>query len=434
MTRRHFFGLPTLALAAAPRPNIVIFYLDDMGWIQPGCYGGKLAPTPNIDAIAAAGIRFTDGYVSACICSPSRVGLMTGRYQARSGHDSNTTRRAGSELSLQESTMAQDFKALGYTTAITGKWHLGSSPKHLPAARGFDVSMGTVSNLGEGAFYRGLEVAETLEGAPVTSPVYAREAVRFLDAHHRRPFLLYVPLNAVHAPHAASPAWLAKFAHLDNRRRAYAAMIAEADEAVGTVMARLRALKLEENTLVFCIGDNGGASPEAEMGGLRGRKWTLWEGGIRVPYLAQWKGRIPAGRVSAEPVIQLDVLATALAAAGGRPHDGRTLDGVNLLPLLEGRARTLGRPALYWRYGPQWAIRQGPWKLVRVAPEGKPALHDLSTDPGEQRDLAAEQPERVRQLQALYDRWNSQMPPPRWVDERWNQGEERGAGRKRKKA
>jgi arylsulfatase A-like enzyme len=272
---------------------------------------------------------------------------------------------------------------------------------------------------------------DTLPGAPVTSPVFAREAIQFLDAHRDKPFFLYVPFNAVHAPHDASPQWMDKYAHLTDRRsRAYAAMIAEVDEAVGAVMTRLRQLKLEENTLIFCIGDNGGAAMQAEMGGLRGRKWTLYEGGIRVPFLVQWKGRIPAGRVSSEPVIQLDVLATSLAAAGGKPLGNRTLDGVDLLPLLEGRVNSTGRDTLYWRYGPQYAIRKGEWKLVRVAPEGKPRLYRLSTDPGEQRDLAAAEPARVQELQSLWDRWNATMPPPRWEDRRWNDGEARATGQK----
>jgi arylsulfatase A-like enzyme len=298
-TRRAFLhqaaGLATTAagLSAAPkRPNIVIFYIDDMGYAQPGCYGGKLAPTPNIDALAAGGMRFTDGYVSACVCTPSRVGLMTGRYQARTGHDANTTSRPGSELDLGEITMAQYLKRAGYATGITGKWHLGATEKHLPASRGFDFSVGSVSNLGEGKgphFYRGTQLLETLPGAPVTSPFYAQEANRFIESHRADPFLLYVPLNAVHAPHVASQKWLDRFARIEDcRARAYAALIGAGDEAVGTVMAKLRELKLEENTLVFCIGDNGGAGTLSEMGGLRGGKWNLWEGGIRVSFIAQW--------------------------------------------------------------------------------------------------------------------------------------------------
>lgn len=426
-------GLLVAPAFAADRPNILVLYLDDMGWAQPGCYGGKLAPTPNIDALARNGVRFTDGYVSACVCSPSRVGLMTGRYQSRTGHDANTTRREGSELDLRETTFAQRLKPLGYATGVVGKWHLGDSPRHLPGARGFDFALGSLSNLGEGKFYRGAELMEELPGAPVTSPVYAREACRFLDQQRDRPWFLAVTFNAVHTPHVASPAWLERFKHLERRAQAYAANIAEADESIGVIMARLRELGLEEKTLVFCISDNGGAAEAAEMGGLRGRKWLVWEGGIRVSWLAQWKGRIPAGQVSAVPVIQLDLLPTALAAAGAAVDPAWQLDGVNLLPVLEGRATTLPREALFWRFGVQYAVRAGDWKLVKASNTMAPMLVNLAADRGEQRDLAAQHPEKVRELQALWDRWNAGNLAPRWEDRRWNGEEARAANKDDKK-
>jgi arylsulfatase A-like enzyme len=190
--------------AAETKPNVLVFYLDDMGWAQPGCYGGNLVATPNIDALARDGVRFTHGYVSACVCAPSRVGLLTGRYQARSGHDANTTARAGTGLVLSETLMSQHLKAAGYATAICGKWHLGHEAGYLPAARGFDFSMGSVSNLGEGrgpSFYRGSELLEDLPGAPVTSPVYAREAHHL---HRESAGTAFLPLFALQCrPHAA---------------------------------------------------------------------------------------------------------------------------------------------------------------------------------------------------------------------------------------
>lgn len=425
---------PLYATAAdATKPNILIFYLDDMGWAQPGAYGGKMAPTPNMDALAASGVRFTQGYSSGCVCSPGRVGLMTGRYQARTGHDANPT-KAGRELLLSETTLAQHLKSAGYSTGIVGKWHLGdTSAEFLPAARGFDYSVGTVGNLGEGkgpSFYRGKDLINELPGEPITSPVYARESAGFIEANQGKPWFLLMSFNAVHSPHVASEKWLEKFKHLSKHDAAYAALAAEADEAIGTVMARLRALKQEEKTLIFLLSDNGGAYQNAEMGGLRGHKWFVWEGGIRVSWLAAWKGHIPAGRVSNEPVIQLDILPTALAAAGATTSI--PLDGVNLLPLLEGKTDKLAPRELYFRFGVQQAVRQGDWKLVKAGKDMQPMLVNLATDPGEQTDLSAKEPEKAQALQKLFDQWNATMQPPRWEDQRWN-GEESRKEKKRVK-
>jgi arylsulfatase A-like enzyme len=412
--------------AEAAKPNILIFYVDDMGWAQPGCYGGKMAPTPNIDALAKGGVRFTDGYSSGCICSPGRVGLMTGRYQARTGHDANPT-RAGRELLLSETTMAQRLKAVGYTTGIVGKWHLGdTSPEFMPLARGFDFAVGTVGNLGEGkgpSFYRGAQKLEDLAGAPITSPVYARESIGFIEANKDKPWFLYLSFNAVHSPHVASQKWLDQFKQLPKHDQQYAALVAEADEAVGDVMAKVRELKQEENTLIFLISDNGGAYQNAEMGGLRGHKWFVWEGGVRVSWIAAWKGHVLGGRVSHEPVIQLDVLPTALAAAGVETKPGWQIDGVNLLPLLEGKTDKLAQRELYFRFGVQHAVRSGDWKLVKASQKMEPMLVNLAQDPGEQKDLSAENPQKKKELQSLFDKWNAGMQSPRWEDQRWN-GEE----------
>jgi arylsulfatase A-like enzyme len=189
------------------------------------------------------------------------------------------------------------------------------------------------------------------------------------------------------------------------------------------VLDKLRSLKLEEDTLIVLLNDNGGASADANQGGLRGNKWVLWEGGIRVPFVVQWKGRIPGGKVSAEPVIQLDVLPTALAAAGIEGKPEWKLDGVNLLPLLEGKSPKLDREALYWRFGVQFAVRQGDWKLVKAAKDLKPVLVNLAADKAEAKDLSAEHPEKAKALLALWEKWNGGTVPPRWTDRRWD-GEE----------
>lgn len=433
-------GLATLgtgAIAAeSKKPNVLIFCVDDMGWAQPGCYGGKMAPTPNMDALAAGGVRFTEGYSSGCVCSPGRVGLMTGRYQSRTGHDANPT-KPGRELLLSETTMAQRLKSAGYTTGIVGKWHLGdTSQEFMPLARGFDFAVGTVGNLGEGrgpSFYRGTEKLTQLVGAPITSPVYARESIGFIEANKDRPWFLYLAFNAVHTPHVASAKWLEKFRHLSRHDQQYAGLVAEADEAIGSVMAKLRELKQEENTLVFLISDNGGAYGNAEMGGLRGHKWFCWEGGIRVSWIAAWKGHVPGGRVSAEPVIQLDVLPTALAAAGVAVKPEWQLDGVNLLPLLEGRADKLAPRELYFRFGVQHAVRQGDWKLVKASQKMESMLVNLAQDRGERKDLSAMFPDKKQELQAHFDKWNATMQPPRWEDQRWNGDESRKEVKQEKK-
>ena len=428
MLRLCLLLLAAAPLAAADRmPNVVIFFIDDMGYGDLGCYGGKLAPTPHCDALAANGVRFTDGYVSACVCGPSRVGLMTGRYQARTGHDANGN-RPGTELLKSEVTLADRLKAAGYATGIVGKWHLGEGKEYLPPARGFDVAYGSLDNLAEkkadsDGFYRGSEVVKHPPEYPITSPVYAREACQFVDNHKDKPFLLYLPFNAVHAPRVATPEALKRFAHLPKREQEYAGCLAECDAAVGAVMAKLRQHMLEENTLVFLLNDNGGSSPVANQAGFRGAKWTVWEGGTRTPFVVQWKGHIPGGKVSSEPVIQIDVLPTALAAAGVEAKPEWKLDGKNLLPLLEGKATKLDREALYWRFGVQFAVRQGDWKLVKASKDMTPMLVNLSSDRGENKDLSAEQPTKAKELLALWERWNAGNIPPRWTDRRWD-GEE----------
>ncbi|VGO13111.1 Arylsulfatase [Pontiella desulfatans] len=418
----------------AAKPNVLVIYIDDMGWGDLGCYGGALAPTPRIDSIAAQGIRFDNGYVSSPVCGPSRVGLLTGRYPQHTGHDSNTTaKNPTSKLVLTEVTMAQRMKAGGYATGIIGKWHLGGGEAYLPPARGFDYAYGTISNPAEKTdgyhMFEGGGAADDPAEFPLTMPEYRKRALQFVEDNRDKPWLLYFSPNSVHGPLVASDKYLKAFDHLDNKRKAYAAMIAELDDAVGDLMDRLRSLGLEENTLIFVLSDNGGACKEADMGGLSGKKWLLWEGGIRVPFIAAWKGRIPPGRVSSEPVVQLDILPTALAAAGMENKPEWGLDGVNLLPMLEGK-KALDERTLYWRFGTQYAVRHGDWKIVSAAYDEPPRLINLADDPAEDHDLSAQHPEKMEELQKQWDRWNATMPPPRWKDFRWNRpGEEKDASK-----
>ena len=405
-----------------PRPNIIIFLADDMGYSQPGCYGGTLAPTPNIDALAAAGARFTSGYASAPVCSPSRAALMTGRYQQRTGQDNLINEQPSRFLPLTETLLPQLLKQAGYATAMIGKWHLGHTEGYRPIDRGFDTYYGTYNNKNEVKTY--VRQSTPIPKPPIDSPVFAAEAIKFIDAHRAAhpdtPLFLYLPFTAVHNPIQASPEWLQKFSKTTPPRdRDYAAMVAELDAAIGAVMAAIRKHHLEENTLVIFTSDNGAPAGDGTHNKpLSGGKWSLLEGGIREPYIVQWKTRIPPGRVVETPVSQMDIFPTALAAAGATIPATLTLDGVNLLPLLQNQTTTLPRDALYWRYGPQYAIRQGDYKLVKSERNQPAALYNIAKDPSEKKNLIAADPARAKTLQTLWDAWNATMLPPRWTDPR----------------
>jgi arylsulfatase A-like enzyme len=422
--------------ASARPPNVVLLVADDLGYADLGSYGGKDIPTPHLDALARGGARLTNAYTSGCVCSPTRAGLMSGRYQQRFGFDANAegrpapTDRGPRALDSAQVTFAQRMKALGYTTALFGKWHLGAEPGYRPTERGFDEFYGILPY--------GL-AAQPPEGPPVyrgTAEVprpanhmeqFCAEALGFIDRHQRAPFFLYLPFTAVHGPMVGPEPWLGRMAAVQPAaRRKYAADLAQMDDIVGRVLTRLRERGLEENTLVFFFGDNGGPGGPTSNGILRGTKWTLWEGGIRVPFIASWKGRIPAGQVFEHPVIQVDLLATALAAAGAAVAPEWKLDGVNLLPGLTGATKAAPHDALYWRFGVQYAVREGDWKLVKPHVESAPLLFNLREDPAEKNDRAAAEPARVRALQARWDAWNAQNEPPRWIDNRWNGDGARG--------
>lgn len=414
-------GLLTPAASVAAQPNVVIFYADDLGWGELGCQGNSQIPTPHTDAIARNGVRFTNGYVAATYCSPSRAGLMTGRYPTRFGHEFNSVaNRTG--LRLDQVTLAERLRALGYATACVGKWHLGGGLEYRPTRRGFDEFYGTLANT---PFFHPTNFVDSRlsdDVRPVTDPAfyttdaYAERAVDWIERNKNRPWFLYLPFNAQHAPLQAPKKYLDRFAGItDEKRRIFAAMMAAMDDAVGRVMAKVRALGQEENTIYFYIADNGGPtqSTTSSNGPLRGFKMTTFEGGPRVPFLAQWKGRWPAGKVYDLPVMNLDVLPTAVTAAGGKPESSWRLDGVDLTPFVTGASAARPHETLYWRYGPQWAVRHGDLKLVvSKGGSGKPELYDLSKDIGESKDLAAAQPAKVRELQALWDKWSAEQAEP----------------------
>jgi arylsulfatase A-like enzyme len=424
------------------RPNIVLILADDLGYAELGVQGCGDIPTPNIDSIAQNGTRFTSGYVSCPICAPTRAGLMTGRYQQRFGFETNPGPEAYADpkfgLPREQTTLAERLKGLGYATGMFGKWHLGYRPELQPTQRGFDEFLGFLSGANDylaggrrsDRILRGTEIVDEPE---YLTDAFAREAVSFIDRHAQEPFLLYLPFNAVHAPLQASDPYLQRFPDIaDPNRRTYAAMTAALDDAVGRVLSKLRERGLEEDTLIFFLSDNGGPTSQTTSSNLplRGYKGQTYDGGIRIPFMAQWKGHLPAGKVSDHPVIALDIHPTVIAAVGESADPAWRLDGVNLLPYLSGEATGTPHEVLYWRFHQQRAIRQGEWKLVRGNQSATWELYNLADDIGEQHDLAAREPERVRELTTAWDAWNAELMDPLWVrqDARTQGGGGRGAG------
>jgi len=434
----------TLAVEEPRKPNVIVFLSDDVGWGEYGFQGAKDIPTPNIDSIARQGVRFTQGYVSGPYCSPTRAGLMTGRYQTRFGHEFNSVARQ-SGLSLQETTIADRLKTLGYATIAVGKWHLGESAPYRPWQRGFDEFYGTLNNT---PFYHptnfidsrvSKEVQPVEDDTFYTTDQYSKRAVEFIEQHKNQPWFLYLPFNAQHAPLQAPEKYLARFPEIqDEKRKIFAAMMSAMDDAVGNVLAKVREAGQEENTLIFFLSDNGGptAQTTSSNGPLHGFKATTWEGGVRVPFAAQWKGKIAPGQTYTQPIIQLDILPTVIAAAGAKVDPAWKLDGVNLLPFITGQEKSKPHETLYWRFGEQWAIRHGDAKLLVARGGGtEPELYQLSDDIGELKNLASTQPRQVKELQTLWGAWNAeQAPPSSPKDPPANQQKGKKAGKNRKKA
>ncbi len=446
-----------------PRPNVIFIVADDLGYGELGCYGGKGIPTPHLDALAAGGVRFTNGYVTAPFCAASRAALLTGRYQTRFGFEFNPigakNAAPGIGLPIGEKTVADHLRATGYATALVGKWHLGGTAEFHPQRRGVDEFFGflheghtyvphpwegvttwlrrrALPNGGTGRWTSpdGRLVWTTHMGGnepdydadnpllrssqPVDERVnltdaFTREANDFVSRHRTQPFFLYLAYNAVHSPMQAADAYLAKFAHIpDLHRRIFAAMLAHLDDSVGQVLAHLRTTGLAENTLVVFLSDNGGPTKELTSSNapLHGGKGELWEGGIRVPFIVSLPGRI-APRTLDTPVISLDATATALALAGVSATP-TPLDGVNLWPLLSEKSTAAPHAALYWRVGERHAIRQGDWKLLRQ--RGAWQLYDLAKDIGEQTGRATAEPARAQELAARWEKWNAEQIAPRW--------------------
>lgn len=421
------FLLSLLALAPTHLPaqsktgsskqtNIILIVADDLGYNDVGYHGSRDIPTPHIDALAKSGVHFTNAYAASPMCQPSRAGFMTGRYQNRFGYESNTDFPAAG-LPLSELTLAEALKKEGYATGLVGKWHLGESDDHRPESRGFDEFYGFLSGGHshlKGELLRGGDAVEIKKGEYSTD-LFSAEAVDFVGRHQEHPFFLFLSYNVPHKPIEATEKYLDRFSEIpDRNRRTYAAMVSAMDDGIGDVLRKLKETGNDENTLVIFLSDHGGAgSRGSDNAPFRGEKYSLAEGGIRVPFIMKWAGKIKPGSVYHNPIISLDIFPTCLALARkGRPlPQSLKLDGVDLLPRLEGNNPAPPHPVLFWRARNRHAIRKNNWKLMTGANESL-SLYDLSNDVGEENNLASANPEIVQELNDLFMKWDKGLPSP----------------------
>jgi arylsulfatase A len=406
--------------AASALPNIVFIYADDMGYGDLGCYGARALRTPNLDRLAAEGLRMTDFYSVSPVCTPSRAALLTGRYAARMGiqqmHLSNVlTYEDKTGLPTDETTVATALRARGYATACIGKWHLGHAAPYRPIDHGFDYYYGIPysNDMTPSILMRMGDVIEQPVNQDTLTRRYTAEAVRFIESSRGKPFFLYFPHNMPHIPLHASEKFIGS-----SRAGLYGDVIQEVDWSIGEIMATLKRLGLDRNTIVFFSSDNG-PWYQGSPGALRGRKGWTYDGGVRVPLIARWPGRIPKGGVSREPLATIDFFPTAMALAGVSDPATAThlpLDGKNALPFL--LARQISAPENLYLYfdkeflqtarSGRWKIHVARWNIPRyTAASGQqknvvlrvPELYDMSLDDGESYDVAARNPEIVKRLQ-----------------------------------
>ena len=462
---------------SSSRPNVVVLVADDLGYGELGCQGNSEIPTPAIDSIARRGIRFTQGYVSASYCSPSRAGFFSGRYQTRFGHelnpvgDHNLEPKAGMPPEIE--TIAERFQRAGYSTGLFGKWHLGAAPECHPLEQGFDEFYGFLHEghyfvpppyKGQLSFLRRKELPNGERGrqrdgnvilsthlpydepdydrnnpilrgkSEIVEPVYftdalTREARDFVGRHKDSPFFMCLSYSAVHSPMQAPLETLEKYENIqDEHRRVFAGMVHHLDKSVGEILDQLEQLELLDNTIVLFFSDNGGPTRELTSSNqpLRGEKGSMYEGGIRVPMMVQWPRRWNQPQEYHAPVIALD-WATTLASAAGLKNETTPSeepnDGVDLLPFLDGESAESPHDVLYWRMGRKAAIRLGDWKAVATSPrlvvdckegELKWELYDLSVDLREAEDVAAQEPEILEALVQRFHEESESMVAPAW--------------------
>lgn len=425
MTTLLVASIAILGPQAAWRPNIVLILADDLGYGSLSSYGEKEIPTPNIDSLAKNGAKMTDGYVSCPICAPTRAGLLTGRYQQRFGfeHNPGPAREASPRFGLpkDETTLAEVLAKNGYRTGMVGKWHLGYKEGTTPTDRGFQSFYGFLSGAnsylpGRPRFDNILRGKEPVKETEYLTDALARESVEFIKKEDERPFFLYLAFNAVHAPVEAPAKYTDPFEALTGTRKTYAGMQTAMDAAVGRVMGALNDKKIEERTVVFFLSDNGGPTQQTTSSNkpLRGVKGQVYEGGIRVPFLVQWKGEVKPGTVVQDPCFSLDIFPTILDIAGISKEKAKEgLEGRSLVPTLKGSSSKASPRAIFWRMGPQHAVRYGDWKLV-VRPGASPELYNLRDDIGESKNLASIKPDKLAELQTLYTEWDKKNIAPLW--------------------
>jgi arylsulfatase A-like enzyme len=436
--------------AAAQRPNIIFILADDLGYTDVACFGSKFYETPNIDRMAASGIRFTSGYTCGPNCAPTRAALMSGQYGPRTGvytvgnierfnWRSRSLRPVDNvtQLPLSKITIAQSLKKAGYATAMFGKWHLGEGGPYHPSQRGFDEA---IVSMGVHFDFVTHPPVEYPKGAYLAD-FLTDKAVDFIRRHKEGPFFLYLPHFAVHKPLEAKDSLIAKFKIKPpvggHNNPTYAAMIASVDESVGRVLALLDELKLAENTLVIFASDNGGvggyvregvkeAGDVTDNAPLRGGKGMLYEGGIRVPYIFRWPGKIPAGTVCDQPINSVDLYPTLLEVAGSQPPPNYPLDGVSYFKALTSGGKTsLNRDAIFWHFPgylgagagswrttPAGVIRSGDWKLQEFFADGRLELYNLRDDIGQKNNLAQKLPDKAKELHARLAAWRQDINAP----------------------
>ena len=461
----HAFILVTLALLPVLNaeqkermPNLIILLADDLGYGELGCQGNKEIPTPYIDSIAKNGVRFTQGYVTAPNCSPSRAGLITGKLGTRFGHEFNPTGAKNEKpdfgLPLSQKTLADFLQNAGYINGLIGKWHLGGTAPYHPFRRGFDEFFGftheghyfvpepwegtttwlrrsVLPGGGKGRRTFGKVIYSTHMGynepdydannpivrgsQPVQEKEYltdaiTRESTDFIERHADKPFFLFVSYNAVHSPLQATDKYMNKFKHIkDFQRRIFAAMLANLDDSVGEIMNKVKDNGLEKDTLVFFLSDNGGPTKELTSSNLplRGEKGQMYEGGIRVPFLFQWVSKIPGGKTYDRPVLSTDIFATILSAANvPKPKD--RWECYDLVPYLNDKYNEDPHEFLYWKQSHKAAFRVGDMKIVRQSPK-KWELYDLANDPSESNNLINDEPERFKSLLEGWEKIDSRM-------------------------